>query len=146
MTVVEYLKQGLGLDRQINYHIAKMVDLRLSATSIPSLRLQADKVQTSPSGEAPYVKALERVEELKEQINKEMALYLNLKKQITEVIHQVKGNELQMVLKYKYLEGKNNSEISDLMNVCRATVIRWHHIAIEQITLPEDIIIVNARP
>ena len=140
MTVVEYLKQGLGLDRQINYHIAKMVDLRLSATSIPSLRLQADKVQTSPSGEAPYVKALERVEELKEQINREMALYLNLKKQITEVIHQVKDNELQLLLMYKYLEGKSNAQISELLKACPSTIVKWHRKAIGQITLPEDAI------
>ena len=145
MTVVEYLKQGLGLDRQINYHIAKMVDLRLSATSIPSLRLQADKVQTSPSGEAPYVKALERVEELKEQINREMALYLKLKRQITEVIHQVKNNELQLVLMYKYLEGKTFSQISDLLNASLSSVYRRHREAIKQITLPEDAISITIR-
>ena len=140
MTVVEYLKQGLGLDRQINYHVAKMVELRLSVNSIPSLRLQADKVQTSPSGEAPYVNAMMRVEELKEQINREMALYLKLKSQITEVIHQVKNNELQLVLMYKYLEGKTMKQIADLMNANRSTLYRWHERAIEQIILPEDAI------
>ena len=81
-----------------------------------------------------------RVEELKEQINREMALYLKLKSQITEVIHQVKNNELQLVLMYKYLEGKTMKQIADLMNANRSTLYRWHERAIEQIILPEDAI------
>ena len=52
----------------------------------------------------------------------------------------MKGNELQMVLKYKYLEGKTMKQIGDMLNVDRRTVYRWHDKAIEQIVLPEDAI------
>ncbi len=51
------------------------------------------------------------MEEMQEQINHEIDQLEKLKKQMTEVIQQVKEDKLQMLLAYKYLEGMSQAEI-----------------------------------
>jgi len=145
MTVETYLEQGLLLDQRIRYHLKKLEDLRQTANSLPSITIRKDKVQTSPSGEAPFVGALLRMEEMQEQINHEIDQLEELKKQMTEVIQQVKEDKLQMLLAYKYLEGMSQAEICNLMGVSRFTIRRWLQSAIDQITLPENAMMVKLR-
>ena len=145
MKVETYLKQGRLLDQRINYLIRKMGEAREAACSLPATSVNRDKVQTSPSGDAPFVRAIERVEEMQEQINREIDKLVELRKQIEEVIGQVENEELRMVLVYRYLEGMTWEDIGDLLHAGRSSVIRWHQKAIDQITLPEDAIIAKWR-
>ncbi len=145
MKVETYLKQGQLLDKRINYHLRKLGELRQAACSLPVTVLSRDRVQTSPSGDAPFVRALLRVEEMQEQINREIDMLVDLKHQIMDVIHQVDSNELQMLLVYKYLEGMTTKKIGMMLAVDKSTVKRWHKKAIEQIKLPEDVIIAKFR-
>ena len=145
MKVETYLKQGRLLDQRINYHLKKLTELRTAACDISAPTLSRDKVQTSPSGDAPFVKALLRVEELQEEINREIDVLVDLKQQINDVIHQVDSDELQMLLIYKYLEGYTSEQIGALLEVDKSTVKRWHRKAIEQITLPENAMIARTR-
>lgn len=145
MKVETYLKQGRLLDQRINYHLKKLSELRAAACTISSPTISRDKVQTSPTGDAPFVRALMRVEELQEQINREIDMLVDLKQQINDVIHQVDSDELQMLLVYKYLEGMTSEQIGNLFDVDKSTIKRWHKKAIEQITLPEEPIIARTR-
>ncbi len=145
MKVETYLKQGRLLDQRINYHLKKLGELRQAACSLPVTVLSKDKVQTSPSGDAPFVRALMRVEEMQEQINREIDMLVDLKHQIMDVIHQVDGDELQLLLVYKYLEGMTSEKIGMMFDVDKSTVKRWHKKAIDQIELPEDAIIAKFR-
>ena len=77
-----------------------------SVIGIPlNVLIRRDKVQTSPTGDAPFVQALMRVEEMEAKIKREIDQLVALKEQIREVIQQVDSNELQMILMYKYLDG-----------------------------------------
>ena len=71
MTANEYLSQVYNLKRKIKYNLARLEELRELSCSISAPAL--DKV---PSGnrctEAPFVKALERIWEKEEEINREM--------------------------------------------------------------------------
>ena len=138
MKVETYLMQGRLLDQRINYHLKKLAELRKAACHLSVPTIGRDRVQHSHSGDAPFVRALIHVEEMEEQINREIDMLVALKQQIMDVIGQVDSNELQMVLIYKYLEGKTNEEISFLLKVGTTTVSRWHEKAISQITLPEE--------
>ena len=133
MTVETYLKQGIFLDRRIKYQLQRIAELRAS-----------DKVQTSSTGEARFVKALEKVDEIQEQVNRELNDLLALKKQIEGVIHQVGNEEYELVLSYRYLQNKSWAEIADQLYVGKTTVKRWHGKAIQMIVLPEHPIIWNA--
>ena len=143
MKVETYLSQGRLLDQRINYDLKKLGELRQAACSLPGTAISRSKVQQSPSGDAPFVRALIRVEEMQEEINREIDMLADLKKQIMEVIHQVDREELQMLLVYKYLEGMTYEQIGEVLGVEKSTIFRWHREAISQITLPEDPIIVR---
>ena len=145
MKVETYLKQGMLLDQRINYLLKKLGDVREAACNLPSTTVVRDKVQASSSGDAPFVRALERVEEMQEQINREIDKLADLRQQIMDVIGQVDGEELRMVLVYRYLEGMTLEKIGDMFYVDKSTIKRWLKIAMEQITLPEDAIIAKVR-
>ena len=63
MTAKEYLKQAYRIDHRINSDIAELGRLREMSTSISSPNL-GDKVQISHSGDAPFMKCLERIYDL----------------------------------------------------------------------------------
>ena len=138
MRVETYLSQGRMLNQRINYQLKKLGELKSAACSLPAVTIRKDKIQTSTDGDAPFVKALIRVEEMEEKINKEIDRLADLKEEIMGVIGQVDSEELQMILIYRYLEGLTWEEIGDLIYADRSTVKRWHRKAIEQIVLPEE--------
>ena len=138
MRVETYLSQGRLLDQRINYQLKKLGELKNAACSLPAVTIRKDKVQTSTDGDAPFVRALIRVEEMEERINREIDMLADLKEEIMGVIGQVNSEELQMVLIYRYLEGMTWEEIGNLFHAGRTTVKRWHRKAIEQIVLPEE--------
>ena len=138
MRVETYLSQGRMLNQRINYQLKKLGELKNAACSLPAVTIRKDKIQTSTDGDAPFVKALIRVEEMEEKIKREIDMLADLKEEIMGVIGQVDSEELQMVLIYRYLEGMTWEEIGDLIYADRSTVKRWHRKAIEQIVLPEE--------
>lgn len=138
MRVETYLSQGRMLNQRINYQLKKLGELKNAACSLPAVTIRKDKVQSSTDGDAPFVRALIRVEEMEERINREIDMLADLKEEIMGVIGQVNSEELQMVLIYRYLEGMTWEEIGNLFHAGRTTVKRWHRKAIEQIVLPEE--------
>ena len=145
MKVETYLKQGIMLDQRINYQLKKLAELRENACSIPAVMPKGGKVQTSLEEDAPFVRALMRMEEQEERINREIELLVELKEQIREVIGQVEDDNLRMVLAFKYLEGMSFEEIGDVLHANKSTVYRWHKQAVGKITLPENAIIAKFR-
>ena len=138
MRVETYLSQGRMLNQRINYQLKKLGELKNAACSLPAVTIRKDKVQSSTDGDAPFVRALIRVEEMEERINREIDMLADLKEEIMGVIGQVNSEELQMVLIYRYPEGMTWEEIGNLFHAGRTTVKRWHRKAIEQIVLPEE--------
>ena len=141
MQVETYLKQGLMLDKRINYHLKELSELRADACNIAAPAIGKEKVKSSPSGDAPFVKALMRVEELQEKINREIDTLVDLRNQIEEVINQVKEDNQRMLLYYKYRQGLSNEQISRMLSIGRSTLFRWHADAIKQIKLPDNPIV-----
>ncbi len=141
MQVETYLRQGLLLDKRINYHLKKLEEMRADVCNIAAPAIGREKVKTSPSGDAPFVKALIRVEDMQQQINHEIDVLVDLKEQINSVIQQVDREEYRMLLVLKYREGMTSEQIGKMFNVTRSTITRWHREAIDQIKLPENAII-----
>ena len=137
MDVETYLKQGRLLDQRINYHMRELSELRKTAYTISSPQISGNKVQNSHTGEAPFEKALERIETMEERINQEIDVMIDLKKQIEEVIGQLENVEYQMVLKYRYQEGLSWDEIGELLIISISTAKRWTQNALEKLKMPE---------
>ena len=137
MDVETYLKQGRLLDQRINYHLRKLSELRQTAYTISLPQISGCKVQNSHTGEAPFEKALERIEAMEERINQEIDVMVDLKNQIEEVIGQLENVEYQMVLKYRYQEGLSWDEIGELLIISISTAKRWTQNALEKLKMPE---------
>ena len=143
MNVEIYLKQGHSLDQRIKYNLKKMAEMRKTASDISAPVLCADKVQSSPNGDAPFVKALERIEALEEHIKREVDLLAALMDQINEVISQVNNEEYQLLLMYRYVDNMTWEQVGDQLNVDKSTAKRWKIKALAQIILPENPIVIG---
>ena len=111
MTANEYLSQVYNLKRKIKYNLARLEELRELSCSISAPAL--DKV---PSGnrctEAPFVKALERIWEKEEEINREMDELERKQKEIQAVIEKLTDVDERYVLLYRYMQGMKWEDIS----------------------------------
>ena len=104
MNVKEYLKQGWLLDQRINFNLRRLHEMKAGICGLSYPQVSADKVQTSPDGEAPFVKAIMRVAEMEEKIDRQIDLLVDLKQQIDDTIHSVDLEAYQMLLLYRYVE------------------------------------------
>ena len=137
MTSKEYLRQAYRLDQRINSDIEEVARLRDMATSITSPAL-GDKVQTSRTGDAPFVRSVEKILLLEEKINGEIDTLVDLKEQMRGVIEAVPDTDERMVLRYRYVHNLTWEQIGTEMNADARTVRRWHGSALLHVVLPEN--------
>lgn len=142
MTAKEYFSQAKYLDQRINYHLKEAQSWRELACGITSPGLRQDKVQTSPKGEAPFIRAMERVWEMEQKINDEIDRLVDLKEQMQQVIGQLDNADYQLILKYRYFQNMTWRQIGDVMCIDRTTAQRYHDAAIARIVVPANAIMI----
>jgi len=136
LTNKEYLRQAYRLDQKINSDIEEITRLREIASSISSPVL-GDKVQTSRTGEAPFVRSVEKILMLEEKINREIDILVDLKEQMRDVIASVPDTDERMVLRYRYIHNLTWEQIGNELNADARTIRRWHGNALLHVVLPE---------
>ena len=137
MTVKEYLHQAYRLDHRINSDIEELQRLREMSYSLSSPTL-GDRVQTSKSNEAPFVKCVCKIRDMEEKINAEIDLFVDLKKEIRSVIEKVENTDEQMVLRYRYIHNMTWLDIGDELHADKSTIRRWHGSALSHVVLPDN--------
>ncbi len=137
MTAKEYLRQAYRLDQRIDSDIEEAKRLREIASSV-STPMLGDRVQTSPSGDARFTRQLDKIMELEEKIDKEINLYVDLKKQVHEVISTVPDTDERLVLRYRYIQNYTWEQIGAELNAESRTVRRWHANALLHVVMPEN--------
>ena len=137
MTAREYLSQGCRLEQFIACDVRRLEEARELARSIPSSFADRNRVCTSLTGEAPFVRAVERADAIRRKIAAELDLLLALKEQMERVISSVPGEELRLILTFRYLEHKTFPEIAELLNISRNTARARHDRALSRLTLPD---------
>jgi DNA-directed RNA polymerase specialized sigma subunit len=138
MTPKQYLSQAVRLDLTIASALRDAEELRCMSQSISAIRYDRERVQTSPSKEAPFVKTLERLCESEDRIESELDTLSALKEQIREAIETVPNANERIVLKCRYVHNMSWDEIGKEMNADRTTLWRWHGNALRHMTMPED--------
>ena len=139
MNAKEYLRQAYRLDQRINSNIEEVSRLQEMATSVSSPTL-GERVQTSRSTDAPFVKCLEKIMMLEEKINKETDLLVSLKEQMRDIINLVEDTDERMVLRYRYIHNLTWEQIGLELNADARTIRRWHGTALTHVKLPKDAI------
>ena len=101
MRAKEYLQQLQRLDTMINQKIKELDDLKVKSTCIDGFDYSKDRVQTSPSGDAPYVRTVSRIVDLNEEINREIDDFVDIvnefsKRKMTkeEIIYEINSISL----------------------------------------------------
>ena len=139
MTNEAYLSQIGELSRRIDYHRERLHRMCLEADAVSSRWGEHGGTHT---GDAPYVRMLERIEEYREQLEGENDLLLRLQAQAEEAIARLPEEKMRLVLLYKYMEGKSYLQIGDLMYMAKATAKQWQVRALKCLTLPDDPIVI----
>ena len=137
MTAKEYLRQAYRLDQKISSDLEEVASLREMSASVSSPQL-TERVQTSKNTDAPFVRALEKIIDLEEHINKEVELLMELKKEIRVVFTTVEDTDERMVLKYRYVHNYTWEQIGNELHADARTVRRWHGKALQHVILPEN--------
>ena len=140
MTTVRYLSQGSRLDAAVACQAGRLKELRLAADRVGALRIKEVTVCSSPSGEAPYVRALDQIWELQDAIDRDLELLVRLDRQIDRVINTLLSPDYRLLLRYRYLGRRTWPQIANAMHIDPRTARRWHEKAVSLLTLPDDAI------
>lgn len=136
MTAKEYLKQAKLLDAQINSLLREIDYWRDLSTRVSGSSFEAHYNPNRPT-EAPFVHALEMIDETEREIDQKLQMLVKLKAEISRAIDRLSNREERMVLRCRYLNDYSWEEISALMNVSERTVYRIHGTALQNFSVPE---------
>lgn len=116
MSAKEYLQQLRRFDTVINQKIKELEGLRSTIYGVGSIDYSKERVQTSQSVNAPFVKAADRIADLEAEINREIDKFTDEKHKI---VNQIQGlhnvNHVKILFK-RYVEFKNFKTIAAEMN------------------------------
>ena len=137
MTAKEYLRQAHRLDNRINSCITEAGRLREMACSIGSPGFEEHHNPNRPT-EAPFVRALEKVWRLEEQIDLEIDCLVDLKEQMRTAIEAVPDPDERMVLRCRYIHNLTWERIADELHAGYSSIRRWHESALKHFVMPQD--------
>ena len=131
MKAKEYLQQLQRLDTVINQKIKEVHDLRLQAQSTGGLDYSKKQVQSSPSGDAPFVKLICRIIDLEAEINAEIDRFVDEKHKIINQIQGLKNSDYIRLLFKRYVEFKSLERICVEMNFSYDYIKHLHGYALQ---------------
>lgn len=132
MTVKEKLNQGYYLNTLIDANLIELEALKQLALSVPSPNLSG-----LPSGNqktARFVNPVQKLVDLEIEINKEIDQFVDLKKEIRELIKSLSENKLKLVMTYRYLLFYKWDIIAEKMNMSLRQVHRLHDEALKKLS------------
>lgn len=131
MKAKEYLQQIFLLDTAINQKLREVSALRLKVQSIGSVDYSKDRIMTSASGNAVFVKLTERIIDLEKEINAEIDNFVRQKNKIINQIQKSENACYADLLFKRYVEYKSLERISIEMNYSYDRIRHMHADALE---------------
>lgn len=136
MTIKEYLAQAYRIDKRINSKLEQIVSLRELATKATSTLSD-----TPPSG-SRNVHSMEgiivKMMELENEINADIDVLVDLKKEIMSIIKKINNPEQQTLLELRYLCFKTWEQIAVDMGYSIQNAYKVHDRALENIVIPKE--------
>ena len=132
MKAKEYLQQLQRLDIVINQKIKEVHDLRLQAQSGGGFDYSKERVQSSPSGDAPFANMIARIADLEDEINAEIDRFVDEKHKIINQIQGLKNSDYISLLFKRYVEFKKFETIAVEMNFTYQYVLNMHGYALKE--------------
>ena len=128
MTPKEYLSQINRLDIMIGQRIEQKEELE----QLGGIKGQGlgEKVQSSPKGEASFVRTFEQIEAINEEVNILIDRYADLKNRIIGQIQAMRDSRYAEILFKRYVEIKLFSIIATEMKCSYRQIKRLHNYAL----------------
>lgn len=136
MTPKEYLNQAKHLDALINYRLRELDYWRDMSGRISGSNFEPHYNPNKPT-EAPFVRVIEKIDELERDIEDKIRHLMELKDEISRAIDKLESYDEQMVLRYRYLDRFSWEEISHMLHVSERTVYRIHGDALANFIVPD---------
>lgn len=137
MTAKEFLSRAYRLEQKIKVLTQELSELRELSVSISSPGFE-EHYSATRNTDAPFVHALEKIEEREKEIADKVVALLEIKKEISDVISNIANVDHRLVLHYRYVENRSWYKIGVEMNVDESTVRRWHNKALAQVKIPTE--------
>lgn len=132
MKAKEYLQQLQRLDTVINQKIKEVQDLRVQMQSGGGIDYSKERVQSSPSGDAPFVKPICKIIDLEAEINAEIDKFVDEKHKIINQIQGLKNSNYISLLFKRYVEFKSLERICVEMNFSYDYIKHLHGYALKE--------------
>lgn len=132
MTAKEYLSQLQRLNTVIDQKIKELGDLRIMSTSVGSVDYSKERVQTSPSQDAPFVRTINRMIDLEEEINREIDAFVDEKHLIINQIQGLQNSKYIEILYKHYVEFKRLEIVAVEMNFTYQYIVELHGYALKE--------------
>ena len=137
MTAKEYLNQARHLDALINCRLREIDYWKELSSSVSGMRFDGMPHSPNRPTEAPFVRCLEKIDEIQRSVEDKIAYLVRLKEEINTAIDKLESRDEQLVLRYRYLDDCTWEEISRMLNVSLRTVHRIHGSALQNFSVPD---------
>ena len=138
MNAKEYLEQIHTLESRIQMKTGLLENLNDMATRTTAAIHPVSVSQSRDVHERDGIYA--KIADLKEELDRYLALYANLKLQAQDLIRMAKTEHRQLVLHHRYLEGWSYQKIAEEMFFSTRSIFRLLRIALNDLEVPEDAI------
>lgn len=137
MTAKEYLNQARHLDALINCRLREIDYWRDLSSSVSGMRFDGMPHSPNRLTEAPFVRCLEKIDEIQRDVEDKVAYLVRLKEEINTAIDMLASRDEQLLLRYRYLDDFTWEEIARMLNVSLRTVHRIHGSALQNFIVPD---------
>lgn len=130
MKAKEYLQQLKRLDTLIDQKIKELNELR-SMSTVGAVDYSTERVQSSHSQDAPFVRIVHKMIELEQEINSEIDTFVDKKHRIINQIQKLKNPDYISLLFKRYVEFKKFETIAIEMNYTYQYILNMHGYALK---------------
>ena len=131
MKAKDYLKRLECFDTIIRQKQQEITELRLTASSTGGFDYSKERVQSSPSGGAPFERPVLKIIELEQQINAEIDRFVDKKHKIINEIQSLNNSDYINLLYKRYVEYKSLEQICVEMNFSYDYIKHLHGYALK---------------
>lgn len=135
MTAKEYLNQARHLDALIHCRLREIDYWRDLSSSVSGSSFEEHHNPNRPT-EAPFVRCLEKIDEIQRSVEEKVAYLICLKEEINKAIDKLDNRDEQLLLRYRYLDNCTWEEIAAMLNVSIRSVHRIHGMALQHFSVP----------
>lgn len=132
------LERYQKLDQEINWNLERLAEWKAFSTRTTARYTAAsdrsgihlDRIQLS----------YDKIETLTRRINQDIDRLVALRQTLEEVIAKIPDPTARILLWERYIGGKTNEQIANLLHYCTKQVMRIHLKALTELELPEELL------